>query len=254
MIHEAAARGFSKGAPAYASGRPDYPSEIVGWLTEFLGLGPSTRTVDLGAGTGKFTASLVKTGTRVLAVEPVAEMRRELENHLPDVDALAGTATAIPAADESVDAVTCAQAFHWFATPEALKEIRRVLRPGGHLGLIWNVRDQSVDWVQRLSEIMAPYEGQTPRFHEGQWRRVFPADGFAPYEETIFSHIHVGPPQRVIMDRIMSVSFMAALDPEQDRAARAAIQAAIDAAPELAGRNEVGFPYQTVAARVRKLG
>jgi len=49
-----------------------------------------------------------------------------------------------PCPTPQLDAVVCAQAFHWFATREALAEIRRVLQPGGMLGLIWNVRDETV--------------------------------------------------------------------------------------------------------------
>jgi ubiquinone/menaquinone biosynthesis C-methylase UbiE len=94
----------------------------------------------------------------------------------PDIEAKKGSAEKIPLADASVDAIVCAQAFHWFATPEALAEIYRVLKSGGALGLIWNVRDERVAWVAALTEIMKPF-GDTPRYHTQIWRRLFPAAG-----------------------------------------------------------------------------
>jgi len=130
-IHHAAADGYPVTADNYVRGRPDYAPELVGWLRDFIGLGPGKTVIDLGAGTGKFTPRLVATGARVVAVEPVAEMRAKLVAAVSNVAALEGTAEAIPRPDASVDAVVCAQSFHWFATRAALAEIHRVLKPGG---------------------------------------------------------------------------------------------------------------------------
>src|SRR5690606_37054894 len=102
---------------------------------------------DLGAGTGKFVPRLLETGARVVAVEPVAAMRAEFARRHPGVELHGGSAEAIPLADASMDAVVCAQSFHWFATARALSGIRRVLVRGGVLGLAWNVRDETVPWV-----------------------------------------------------------------------------------------------------------
>ena len=106
-------------------------------------------------------------------------MRAELSHAFPDVDVLEGRAEALPLSDASVDAILCAQAFHWFATREALAEMRRVLKIGGKLGLIWNVRDESVGWVFQLTTLLAPYQGDAPRHESGRWREVFPAEGFS---------------------------------------------------------------------------
>jgi ubiquinone/menaquinone biosynthesis C-methylase UbiE len=113
-IHTTAAQGFSHAANAYERGRPDYPDEAVKLLVSFLGLGPGKLVVEPGAGTGKFTRLLVPSQSRIIAVEPVAEMRLKLSQLLPEVEALDGTAEAIPLPDGSVDAVVAAQAFHWF--------------------------------------------------------------------------------------------------------------------------------------------
>ena len=130
-INEVAAKGFSSAADIYERGRPGYAPEAVSWLCERLGIGPERTVLDLAAGTGKLTRDLVPSGARVIAVEPLDEMRAHLERVVPAAESLAGTAEQIPLADGSVDAVVCAQAFHWFDPERALPEIHRVLRPGG---------------------------------------------------------------------------------------------------------------------------
>jgi len=247
MVHRAAAEGFAKEAGAYVRGRPDYPEALDQWLREELGLRASDTVVELGAGTGKFTPRLLATGARVIAVEPVQQMLEQLIRSHPDVDAHVGTAEQIPVGDGMADAVVCAQAFHWFATPIALREIHRVLRPRGSLGLVWNVRDESRSWVAELTAIMDPYERGTPQYHHGKWREAFPAPGFGPLHEKRFPHSHVGPPERVIVDRILSVSFIAALEPAQRELVLERLRKLIATHPELAGRKEVAFPYETVA-------
>ena len=247
-VHAAARQGFAKEAQAYARGRPDYPAALSVWLAEILGLGPGREAADVGAGTGKFTKLLAATGAGIVAVEPVDAMRAEIEaQRLPGVRAVAGAAQSIPLPDGALDAVVCAQAFHWFASREALDEFHRVLRPGGRLGLVWNVRDESVDWVAALTAIITPFEGDAPRFHKGDWRRPFPHPGFGELVETRLPHEHVGPPQRVIVDRFMSVSFIAALPDAQRAQVHAQMEELIATHPALRGRETVRFPYTTLA-------
>lgn len=122
------------------------------------------------------------------------------------------------------------------------------------LGLIWNVRDESVPWVAELTAIMTPYEGAAPRYRTLAWREPFPADGFGPLAERRFPHGHTGAPDDVIVDRILSVSFIAAL-PSGDRdQVRAQLHGLIDATPSLAGKSQVTFPYVTTAYHCRKGG
>jgi len=252
-IHRAAARGFTDGADRYARGRPDYPPALDRWLREAVGLAPGATALDLGAGTGKFLPRLIATGADVVAVEPVDAMRGELAAAFPQVDARAGAAEALPLADASVDAVVCAQAFHWFATDAAVAEIARVTKPGGALALVWNVRDESIPWVARITDLMRPYEGDAPRYYTGAWRRVFPAPGFGPLEESRFRYVHVGPPEQVIVDRFLSVSFIAALPDAERRDFEAQLRASIAATPGLAGRDVVEMPYETVAYCARRI-
>ena len=252
-VHATAQAGFGTDAARYARGRPDYPARVDGWLRDTLQLGPGKIVVDLGAGTGKFTRRLVATGAKVTAVEPVAAMRLKLIADLPDVTAIEGSAEAIPLPDNSVDAIVCAQAFHWFATTAALQEMRRVLKPGGWLGLIWNTKDDSVPWVKAAVAVIDPYERDFPRFHTGAWRKVFPAPGYASLEEQRFPHAHVGPPETVIVDRLLSVSFIAALpDAERDKVATS-LRQLIATEPELSGKAEIVVPYTTFAFATEKL-
>jgi SAM-dependent methyltransferase len=246
LIHHAAAHGFAANAGGYARGRPDYPAALDRWLCDAVHLASGRSVVDLGAGTGKFTPRLLATGAQVIAIEPVDAMRDRLATGFPQVDARAGSAEALPLEDASVDAVACAQAFHWFANAIAMTELARVVRPGGVLALIWNVRDESVPWVRRITDLITPYEGDAPRYHRGDWRRVFPAAGFGPLVEARFPHAHVGSPEVVIVERFLSVSFIAALhDSERVQVAQRLRQLIADE-PSLAGEEEISFPYETV--------
>jgi SAM-dependent methyltransferase len=248
-IHPVAAEGFSRGAVTYAHGRPDYPTALLSWLRTALLLSEHSAAADLGAGTGKFTGLLMQTGADVVAVEPVEAMRAQLIQGFPGIRTVAGTAEATTLDTGSVNAVACAQAFHWFASREALQEIHRVLAPEGVLGLIWNVRDESCDWVAELAALVAPYEGNTPRFHTGSWRVAFTDEFFSPPEATVFPHQHVGTAQEVIVDRSLSVSFIAALPSAEKAIVAQKLNALIDTHPQLKGRSEITFPYRTHAYR-----
>ncbi len=150
---EAWRTSFAGAVPAgdYDTYRPGYPTSAVTWM---LGEpdGP-LHVLDLGAGTGKLSATLVALGHRVTAVDPSGPMLDQLEALMPSVDVRTGTGEQVPLDDAAVDAVVIGQAWHWMDSALAGPEIARVLRPGGWLGLVWNTRDASVDWVARLYEV-----------------------------------------------------------------------------------------------------
>jgi ubiquinone/menaquinone biosynthesis C-methylase UbiE len=251
-VHRSARRGFSSASTTYVSGRPGYPDAVEEWLKTELKIGSGQAVIDLGAGTGRFTERLIKTGAKVIAIEPIVEMLSILRQTCPGVDARQGTASEIPIDKNCVDAVFCAQSFHWFASKEALAEIRRVLKPGGVLGLIWNIRDETCDWVAALHRIIEPYQTGTPQFDSGEWRRVFPASGFSDLNETSFDHVHSGEFQAVVVNRIMSVSFIASLPKAEREKINKEIQKVRKRFREFAGKADIRFPYRTLVAWSRK--
>ena len=177
-------------------------------------------------------------------------MRAQFMQQLPCVVVLAGSAEAMPLQSASVDVVVCAQAFHWFATEAALTEIHRVLKPNGKLALVWNVRDESVDWVAAITAIITPYEGNAPRFYKGDWRKPFAAPAgqrFTALEQSNFAYQHVGNAQEVILDRFMSVSFIAALAASDKAAVFAQLNDLIATHPELRNQEKISLPYKTEA-------
>jgi SAM-dependent methyltransferase len=202
-----AARGFDTSGERYDRGRPDYPDEAVDRLLEELGR--PRRILDVGAGTGKLTRPLLARGLEVIAVEPAAAMR-ELLTATEVYDA---SAEALPIPDASVDAVVAGQAFHWFATHEALNEFARVAT--GRLGLIWNRRDLAQPLQQELGAIFAPHRRSAPEHASDEWRAVF--DEAAPF--ALAAEHRIASLQRLdadrLADRVLSVSFMAALPADE---------------------------------------
>jgi SAM-dependent methyltransferase len=252
-IQKVAQLGYSAQAGTYAKGRPGYPGELDAWLREALEIHPGSTVVDLGAGTGKFTQLLGSMEIDVVAVEPIEAMRSEFARNLPHITILDGTAESIPLDSGAAQALVCAQAFHWFANETALAETHRVLRPNGRLGLIWNVRDESVGWVAAITGIITPYEGDTPRFHTGDWKLPFTGRYFSKPELTCFPYTHTGSATEVIMDRFLSVSFIAALPPTEKAKVSEQLQKLIQTHPSLRGRETIEFPYQTRAYVCRRL-
>jgi SAM-dependent methyltransferase len=193
---------FADVAGAYERGRPGYPEEAVRWL-----VGDEPRdVVDLGAGTGKLARALVALGHRVTAIEPLDEMRAELDAAVPDARALAGRAEAMPLPDASADVVASAQAFHWFDHDAALPEIARVLRPGGSLALVWNSRDDRDPWMAQLSAIIG-----NETIEESDVVPILQESGlFGPVETARFSFVQVRD-RMSLLDLVLSRSYCAKL-------------------------------------------
>ena len=144
---------FGAAAAAYAEHRPDYAEAAVRWALEPVRDRAGVRVADIGAGTGKLTATLVRLGADVTAVEPDRQMLAELRRAMPAVRSVPGSAEEIPLPDASVDAALAGQAMHWFDLDRAMPEIARVLTPGGVFAGLWNVDDDRVGWVAALAEI-----------------------------------------------------------------------------------------------------
>jgi ubiquinone/menaquinone biosynthesis C-methylase UbiE len=251
-----AVHGFDRNAADYERARPSYPAEAVAHVVGHGGIGPDRRVLDLAAGTGKLTRLLVPTGADVVAVEPVPGMRAQLAAAAPSVDALDGTAEALPLPDDDVDAVTVAQAFHWFDPPAALAEIHRVLRSGGHLFLIWNTRDRREAWVKRFGDLLVdgkvgdgglgrPYDS----YYEVDYAAVIAqAGGFTPADR--WSHRWEQPcDEDLLVDRAASVSVVGTLPDERRAVVLDRVRDLARTHPDLAGRSWFPFPYETVVWR-----
>jgi SAM-dependent methyltransferase len=233
-LHPAAEQGFARAAGEYRRGRPGYPRAALAYLAERLGLGPGRTVVDLAAGTGALTRPLLALGCQVVAVEPVAEMRAELPAGARVLD---GTAERMPLPDATADAVTVAQAFHWFDGDAALAEIHRVLRPGAALALIWNRRVPDDPVNAAIEELVAPHRGGTPS-HRGDWRAAFERTTlFGPLEERRFPNEHIQDADGLAA-RVASISFISSL-PAAER------ERVVAAARELAAEGPVAVRYQT---------
>lgn len=252
-IHEQASIGFQRAADAYERGRPEYPAAAVEHLLKTLDITASAQLVELGAGTGKFTRTLVPTGAAIIAIEPVEAMRLKLSELLPGVMVVDGTAETIPLPDSTADAVIVAQAFHWFDGHKALAEIHRVLKPGRGLGLVWNVRDESIGWIRGLTGIIEHYESGVPRYKSLAWMSPFDSTGlFSPLARAEFSHVQKLSPDAV-EDRVLSISFIAALPDSEREAVRNRVRHLVRRELDSRKRSAIEFPYRTDVFTCRRL-
>jgi SAM-dependent methyltransferase len=205
------ARSFDLAAEEYERTRPDYPDAVL----DHVPVAADATVVDLGAGTGKLTRVLVRRYAHVIAVEPLDGMRAILQRVVPEAEALAGRAEHIPLPDGAADAVFAAQAFHWFATDEAMTEIARVVRPGGVFCLVWNSGDDDREtplpraFLDYLDELRAERQVKGPPFKD-----VIARGPFGDVHESGVPHDHVLD-RAGLLDNARSVSWIASRDDEE---------------------------------------
>lgn len=247
VVHPVAAKGFDE-SQRYDRGRPGYPPQAVDWLRLNLGLGPGKLAADVASGTGKLTGSLAEDGSGVIGLEPVAAMRRQFLVNCRSVPCVGAVAERLPLRSGCLDAITVAQAFHWFDAPRALEEFHRVLRPQGRVGLIWNVRDRSVDWIERLWQVMDRVERHAPwRDHDRlPLAGVAGAAGFGPIQQAQFHHVH-SIDRQTLVDRFCSVSHVAVLPEPERQSVIDEVLSVVDEHPSTRGRPTLPIPYRVDA-------
>jgi SAM-dependent methyltransferase len=234
---------FGSVAAAYAELRPGYPDAVVRFL---LG-DPPRRVLDLGAGTGLLTERLLAAGHDVVAVDPSAEMLAELTARLPGIAAHVGPAERIPLPDAAVDAVVAGQAAHWFQPAGAAAEMRRVLRPGGVVGLVWNTRDERVPWVHALGEVLAA----EARDHEAdqsvveEFAAALPAD-VAVFDSAVVQSVT---PEQVV-GGVGTRSYVATMDAPRREEFLGRVRDLLAGHPGTRGRDHLELPYRTRAYRL----
>ena len=234
---------FGDTAPDYDRFRPGYPADAVRWV-----VGPAPlRVVDLGAGTGLLAEVVAGLGHQVTAVEPDSAMRRQLaERAGATVTVVGGSAEDIPLDDGAADAIVVGQAFHWFDLELALPEMARVLADKGRLGVLWNVRDDDVDWVEQISAMVGRYDARSGN-RDADVPAIAPA--FTDVQRAEFRHEQPMDPDALV--GLVSTFSYVALSPDRD-AVLAQVRALASEHPDLAGRRRFGLPYETVVYRATK--
>lgn len=238
---------FGSDAERYDAFRPRYPRMALVWA--LAGASGTVRDVaDVGAGTGALTGGLADLGLSVRAVEPDAGMLATLAERLPDVERHEAPAESLPFEDASLDAVVAGQAWHWFDKPASAAEFRRVLRPGGVVGLLWNVRDDRVDWMARLSDII---EGEDSM-------RASRTEAYDEIEAVHPGVVRADVPHRIPMtpDQVVALtstfSYVRLRDDADD--VYAAVADLLATHPQTRGRAVVDVPYVTATYRWQRPG
>ncbi|WP_456846618.1 class I SAM-dependent methyltransferase [Cellulomonas sp. P5_C6] len=239
----ARAASFEGGAAVYQATRPSYPDDAVRWSVPT----DARDVLDLAAGTGKLTERLVALGLRVVAVEPSDAMRAELTRTLPTVDARPGTAERMDLPDACVDAVTIAQAWHWVDPPAAAAEIARVLRPAGRLAVLWNIRDFSVDWVGRWTDIVHRGDtlGPSLDYSSPQLGDLFTDPETATFHWT--DRLRASDLRTLAASR----SHLILLPPDERDALLDEVDELVATHPDLRGREWIDVPYRTECYRAQ---
>jgi SAM-dependent methyltransferase len=235
------AQSFGSEAARYDAYRPSYPDEAVAWA---LGELYPQRLLDLGAGTGKLTASLLGRAETVLAVDPDEAMLAYLRTALPQVRAAVGSAEATGLPTLSVDAVLAAQAFHWFARPGVDRELARIVRPRGVVGLIWNFPDRDVDWVTELYRTIG--DRNPPWTH--QYDPLDPAD-FEPADTAYFPSGHDLDGPDGLRNLVQTWSWVITRPAAERAEIDGRVQELIERTPALQGQR-VTMPQTTKVVRV----
>ena len=234
---ELATHGFAQG-DFYNAGRPGYPEEAIGHFVRIFRLDARSHVLDLGAGTGIFTRQLLAHVGRATAVEPSASMRATFAQQTPGVEILDGSDAAIPFEDGTFDVVFAAQAFHWFEPTRALAEIRRVVVPGGGLGLLWNERDTSVEWIRELNRAML-WDERQPYDASVDYGALIAAGPFSQVVKSTFRHEDVLTHNQIVR-RVMTTSYITLMEETQREALMFDVRAVLHPLSD-----PVAMPYLT---------
>lgn len=148
---------FSGLADIYAKSRPSYPDDAIQHIITRCHLTANSVVADIGAGTGISARQLAVQGPVIIGVEPNDDMRTKAEEESLPFENLSfhkGTAEQTGLSDHAVDAIVCAQAFHWFEPTPSLAEFKRILKPHGWAVLMWNERDEKDAFTKEYGDLL----------------------------------------------------------------------------------------------------
>ncbi len=237
----ARATSFGAAAATYERGRPGYPADAVGWLLA----GTTGPVADVGAGTGKLTRAIAATGREVIAIDPDAGMLDGLRSALPGVPTAVGRAERLPLGDGAVAAALFGQSWHWVDVPTASAEVARVLAPGGVLGMVWNVRDRRVPWVDALMSLTEPSAAER-LIDEGPTV----AAPFGELETATFTWVDDVTPESVV-DLVASRSSVITASAEARGRTVESVRRLFAEHPDVAGMDRIALPYVTHTFRAQ---
>jgi SAM-dependent methyltransferase len=244
QITQRRAGSFGAIAELYDRVRPGYPPEAISWL---LPEDPHL-VADMGAGTGALTRSMLALGIKVTAVEPDDRMREVLSARSPGAEVLRGRAESLPFEDGALDAVLGAQMWHWVDAEAATAEVARVLRPGGVIGLLWNLRDESVPWMAELGSLMGGHDA-----HSGPARVALPAGALFsdaasadfPFKQQLATS--------ELVDFVASRSHVQVMEPAERSELLERVRAFSESREDLARSESIEVPYITSCWRAVRL-
>lgn len=228
---------FGQEAQEYHRWRPSYPPEAVDWVVPT----GARDVLDLGAGTGKLTALLARPCLQVQAAEPDLRMLAVLRRHLPNVKAHHAPAERLPIADDSLDAVLVADAWHWFPHAQAIAEVRRVLRAGGRLALIWNTPQLATGWTSQVAQ----FDPDADTRRSAPTPTGLPADDV---ETAVFSWDWQVDAETVAGSLGTNSAYLRA-DPEHRRRHMQHAAEVVTAACQVAGTPTIPWPQRTTCIR-----
>lgn len=244
-MNPVASGGFASAAGHYAKARPTYARGAIGRIAEVI---PDGAVLDVGAGTGILTGGLSRAGREMVAVEPLEAMLAQLSRALGSVPAVAAVAEALPFRPGTFGGMTIAQAFHWMDHERVLAEARRVLRPGGALALLWNVRDESVPWVRELTDLIEAHSGGRPYSDRGgpDWDQVVEESGGFVHIGTDRYPNPVESSHELVVERVRSTSFVAIMDPPARESLIAEVRGVLARSEHIGDRERFEYPHDTV--------